>query len=172
MTPASGKSVWKAEGATVDRVVVYLSQLTRQCKIQHIHYVAFSRVKKLDDLYILNMNEAAMALDEDVNVEMQRLRTEASLELCYVPLYKIDPHKNKIAFNNARSLHKHFKDVEFEPNVLAADVIGFAETRLCRRDENVHLALKRFKLIRLDDTVKESVNRPNHGLALYVKEDF
>ena len=47
-------------------------------------------------------------------------------------------------------MHKHFKDVEFEPNVLAADAIGFAETRLCRRDENVHFTLKRFKLIRLD----------------------
>ena len=154
MTPESGKSVWKAEGETVDRVVVDLSQQTRQCKIPHIHYVAFSRVKKLEDLYILNMNEAAMALDDDVNVEMHRLRTEAALELCYVPLYKIDPHKNKIAFNNARSLHKHFKDVEFEPNVLAADIIGFAETRLCRRDENVHFTLNRFKLIRLDDTEK------------------
>ena len=161
LTPASGKSVWKAEGATVDGVVD-LSQQTRHCQIPHIHYVALSRVKKLEDLYILNMNEAAMALDEDVNVEMQRLRTEATLELCYVPLYKIDPHKNKIAFNNARSLHKHFKDVEFEPNVLAADAIGFAETRLCRRDENVHFALKRFRLIRLDDTEKESVNIPHH----------
>ena len=172
LTPASGKSVWKAEGATVDRVVVDLSQDKRKYQIPHIHYVAFSRVKKLEDLYILNMNEAAMALDEDVNVEMQRLRTEATLELCYVPLYKIDPHKNKIAFNNARSLHKHFKDVEFEPNVLAEDAIGFAETRLCRRGENVHFALKRFRLIRLYDTEKESVNRPHHGLALYVKEYF
>ena len=61
LTPASGKSVWKAEGATVDRVVVDLSQQTRHCQIPHIHYVAFSRVKKLEDLYILNMNEAAMA---------------------------------------------------------------------------------------------------------------
>ena len=118
------------------------------------------------------MNEAAMALDKDVNMEMQRLRTEAALELCYVPLYKVDPGKNKFAFNNVRSLHKHFKDVEMEPNVLAADAIGFAETRLCRRDENVHFALKRFRLIRLDDTEKESVNRPYHGLALYVKEYF
>ena len=173
LTPASGKSVWKAEGATVDRVVVDLSQENGGTKkIPHIHYVALSRVKKLEDLYILNMNEASMALDDDVNVEMQRLRTEAALELCYVPLYRIDPGKNKIAFNNARSLHKHFKDVEFEPNVLAADAIGFAETRLCRRDENVHFALKRFRLIRLDDTEKESVNRPYHGLALYVKEYF
>ena len=172
LTPASGKSVWKAEGATVDRVVVDLSQEKRIVKIPHIHYVALSRVKRLKDLYILNLNEASMALDDDVNVEMHRLRTEAALELCYVPLYKTDPGKIKIAFNNARSLHKHFRDVEFEPNVLAADAIGFAETRLCRRDENVHYALKRFRLIRLDDAEKESGIRPHHGLALYVKEYF
>ena len=150
LTPASGKSVWKAEGATVDRVVVDLSQEKKIRKIPHIHYVALSRVKRLKDLYILNLNEASMALDDDVNVEMHRLRTEAVLELCYVPLYKTDPGKIEIAFNN---------DVEFEPNVLAADAIGFAETRLCRRDENVHYALKRFRLIRLDDAEKESGNR-------------
>ena len=56
--------------------------------------------------------------------------------------------------------------------MLAADAIGFAETRLCRRDENVHYALKRFRLIRLDDAEIESGNRPHHGLALYVKEYF
>ena len=170
LTPASGKTVYKAEGATVDRVVVDLSQKDRKYKMPHMHYVAFSRVKKLEDLYILNMNEAALAVDNDVNIEMERLRREAVLELCYVPLYKIGSDKTKIAFNNARSLHKHFKDVEFEPNVLAADVIGFSETRLCSRDENVHFALRRFRLIRLDDTVKEANNRPYHGLALYVKE--
>ena len=169
VTPASGKSVWKAEGATVDKVVVDLSQKETR-KIPHIHYVAFSRVKKLEDLYILNMNEAAMALDDDVNIEMKRLRTDATLKLCYVPLYKIGSDKTKIAFNNARSLHKHYKDVQSEPNVLAADIVGFAETRLCSRDENVHFALKRFRLVRLDDTVKEANNRPYHGLALYVKE--
>ena len=82
LTPASGKSVWKAEGATVDRVVIDLSQEKRKQKIPHIHYVALSSVKKLEDLYILNTDEAAMALDDDVNVEMQRLCTEAALELC------------------------------------------------------------------------------------------
>ena len=46
LTPASGKSVWKAEGATVDEVVVDLSQDKRIRKIPHIHYVALSRVKK------------------------------------------------------------------------------------------------------------------------------
>ena len=94
------------------------------------------------------------------------------MELCYTPLYKVNPGKIKIAFNNARSLHKNFKDIEFEPNVLAADVIGFAESRLCKRGDNVQFALKRLRLIRLDDTEKESVNRPHHGLALYIKEYF
>ena len=88
VTPASGKTVWKAEGATVDKVVVDLSQ-TQTKKIPHVHYVAFSRVKKLEDLYILNMNEAAIALDDDVNIEMQRLRTEASLELCMFHCIKL-----------------------------------------------------------------------------------
>ena len=73
---------------------------------------------------------------------MQRLTTNASLELSYTPLYKIDPSRIKLAFNNAMSLHKHFKDAQFEPNVLSADVIGFAESRLCRRDEDVYFALK------------------------------
>ena len=66
-------------------------------------------MKKLEDLYILNMNEAAMTLDDDVNIEMKRLRTDATLELCYVPLYTIGSDKTKNAFNNARSLHKHYK---------------------------------------------------------------
>ena len=170
LTPASGKSVWKAEGATVDEVVVDLSQFKRIRKIPHIHYVALSRVKKLENLYILNMNEGAIDLDKQVTTEMHRLRTEASLELCYVPLYKVQPDKVKIAFNNARSLNKHFQDIEHEPNVLAADVIGFAESRLCARDQNVHFSLRRCNLVRLDDTQYESLNRPSHGLALYMKE--
>ena len=101
---------------------------------------------------------------------MQRLRTEASLKLSYTPLYKIDPSRIKLVFNNARSLHKHFEDVQFEPNVLSADVIGFAESRLCTRDEDVHFALNRFRLVRLDEAAHET--RPHHGLALYAKEHF
>ena len=87
-------------------------------------------------------------------------------------MYKVDPDKIKITFNNIRSLHKHLKDIEFEPNVLAPVVIGFAESRLCKRDENVQFALKRFRLIRLDDTGSESVKRTHRGLALYIKEYF
>ena len=102
LTPASGKSVWIAEGATVDRVVFDLSHEKTIRKIPHIHYVALSRVKRLKDFHILNMNEASMALDDDVNVETHRLRTEAVLELYYVPLYK----SNRKAMNRNWSNQK------------------------------------------------------------------
>ena len=170
LRPAAAKTVHKGQGITEDEVVVDLTQFKGVRKVPHIHYVAFSRVRKLENLFILNLNEAAIGLDEQVHVEMQRLRTEASLELSYTPLYKIDPSKIKLAFNNARSLHKHFEDVQFEPNVLSADVIGFAESRLCTRDEDVNFALNRFRLVRLDEAAHET--RPHHGLALYVKEHF
>ena len=49
LTPASGKTVYKAEGATVGEVVLDLSQDTKIRKIPHIHSVAISRVKKLEN---------------------------------------------------------------------------------------------------------------------------
>ena len=167
---AAANTIHKAQGITEDEIVVDLTQYKGIRKATHIHYFAFNRVRKLENLYILNLNEAAIHSDEHVTVEMQRFRTQAVLQLSYTPLCKIDPCKIKLAFNNARSLHKHFKDVEWEPNVLAADVIGFAESRLCTRDEDVHFALNKFRLVRLDETAHET--RPHHGLALYVKEHF
>ena len=84
----------------------------------------------------MNLNKAALGLGKQVTAKMGRLQTEAVMELCFIPLYKIDPGKVKIAFNNTISLHKDFKGLESEPNVLAADVLGFAESSLCERDQD------------------------------------
>ena len=82
---AAAKTIHKGQGITEDEAVVDLTQHKGVRKIRHIHYVAFSRVRKLENLYILNLNEAAIGLDEQVNVEMQRLRIEAALKLSYTP---------------------------------------------------------------------------------------
>ena len=82
LKPTAAKTLHKAQGATVDRVVEDLSQ-ERTKKVPHIDYAALSRVKKLDVLYILNLIQAAYALDERVTPEMQRLSTEATLELLF-----------------------------------------------------------------------------------------
>lgn len=103
---------------------------------------------------------------------MKQLKSEAPLEFCYIPLYKVDSCKIKIAFNNARSLHKHCKDIHFGPNVLFADVIGFAESRPCERDENSDFVLNNYRLFKLEVIQISSRNRPYHGIAVHKKQNF
>ena len=68
-------------------------------------------MRNLNNLHILNLNEDALAVDESVHVEMERLRQEACMNLCYVPVYKTESAKFKVVFHNTRSLHKHFCDL-------------------------------------------------------------
>ncbi|KAK3108678.1 hypothetical protein FSP39_013177 [Pinctada imbricata] len=168
LKPAAAKTVHKAQGSTVDKLVIDITQ-TRTRKMPYIHYVAMSRVRKFENLHILNFNDAALATDERVKDEMKRLREEAKLTLCYIPLYDVDPSHFKIAFNNARSFHKHFLDISVDPNILAADVIGIMESRLCRSDSNESYALDGFEMYRCDQKIRASGVRPSHGLVLYLK---
>ena len=94
------------------------------------------------------------------------------LELIFMVPKVFEPLKFDCIFNNARFLHKHFSDIEFEPNILSADVIGFAESRLCARDDSSHFAQKDFKLLRIDETGHNSGNRPYHMLALYIMDYY
>lgn len=134
LRPAAGKTVHKAQGCTFDKIVIDLSQ-TKVRKTPHIHYVALSRVRSVNYLHILNFNDQALAMDEKVLEEMERLKKEAPLQLCYIPLYQVNSNCFKVAYNNTRSLHKHFPQVKSEPNILASDIVGFSETRLCAVDE-------------------------------------
>lgn len=70
------------------------------------------------------------------------MKTEAPVQLCYVPMYQLNSNCFKVAFNNCRSLHKHFLQVKSEPNILASDVVSFSEIRLCSADEDNYLIMK------------------------------
>ena len=60
LRPATAKTVHKGQGITEDEVVDDLTQCKGVKKVHSIDYVAFSRVRKLENLYILNLNEAAI----------------------------------------------------------------------------------------------------------------
>ncbi|XP_061190534.1 uncharacterized protein LOC133198460 [Saccostrea echinata] len=147
LQPSAGKTIHKAQGATLSSAVISLAQ-TKQRKIPHIHYVALSRVRSLDGLFILDFNEKSLSKDENVDKEMERLR-ENRLKLSYSPLYSVCKDI-KFLFNNARSLHKHFFDIKSEPSVLAADVIGIAESWLCELDSEKDFTLEGFTMFRND----------------------
>ena len=171
LKPAAAKTVHKAQGSTMDEVVIDLSQ-SRTRKTPHIHYVAMSRVRKFENLRILNFNEDALAVDDRVKEEMKRLRENACMKLCYVPLYLVEENRLKVAINNARSYHKHFPDVSVDPNILAADVIGIMESRLCHIDAIDTYRIHGYDIYRCDQQIQSRCRRPSHGLLLYVRNGF
>lgn len=59
LQPSAGRTVHRAQGTTLDEVVIDLSQ-RKVRKNPHIHYVALSRVRSIEGLHILNFNEQAM----------------------------------------------------------------------------------------------------------------
>jgi exonuclease III len=75
----------------------------------------------------------------------------------------------KFVLNNARSLHAHIKDIQSDPNILNADVIGLAETRLTNDDRSECYNIQGYNFIRKDQAQTHYGTRPPHGVALYVR---
>jgi len=168
---SAGKTVYRAQGTTVNELVIDLSQRKTR-KIPHLHYVALSRVRSMKNLYIVNFNEKALMVDENVVQEMQRLG-ESRLQLCYVPLCELQLHNRfTIIFNNCRSLHKHFEDISVDPNVRSGDVVAVAESRLHGTDSSRQYLIDGFHLLRNDQKQNKPGVRPPHGLAVYIKDDI
>ena len=101
--------------------------------IPHIHYVGLSRVTTIDGLYITDLCQSKIAISSDVEAEMKHLRTKAKLDLSFIPFYKMSQSCFKMYFLNARSLHRHFKDIQ---NLTSAHIAIFSETRFTSYDSD------------------------------------
>ncbi|XP_028390711.1 ATP-dependent DNA helicase PIF1-like [Dendronephthya gigantea] len=84
---AAAKTVHRSQGDTQTQIVVNLN--TKRA-VSHIHYVALSRVTTMEGLYVSDLGEDKIAVDNNVVTEMQQLRTDRMLELCFTPLYNMD----------------------------------------------------------------------------------
>ena len=117
-------------------------------------------------LYITDLCESSkISIDPKVVPEMQLLRNEYKLDLCFTPLYMLANTDLKICYLNARSLHKHTEDVQKDTNYLSADITIFIETRFSQNDPDQMCAIEGYKLCRNDET--SNVNRLYHGTAVY-----
>ncbi|XP_053376955.1 uncharacterized protein LOC123529214 [Mercenaria mercenaria] len=145
LQPSTGRSVHRAQGSSLERVVIDLSQRKTR-KVPHLHYVALSRVRSIENLQILNLNENALHIDDQVKTEMQRLHEISILELCDTSL-------------------------EHDRNLLSTHIFGLAETRLNQPDSDSDYAIEGYCLIRNDQIGYNPCKRPPHGLAIYVRDD-
>ena len=141
--------------------------MTTKKAIPHIHYVALSRVTTIEGLYITNLCESKISVDPRVVKEMQLLRNEYKLDLCFTPLYMLENTALKVCFLNRRSLHKHIDDVRKDVNYLSADILIFTETRFSPHDADELYAIEGYELFRNDEI--SNLNRPYHGTAVYYR---
>ena len=108
--------------------------------------MALSRVTSIDRLYVTDLCENKIAVDPKVKVEMEKLRRERKLKLCFSPLYYIDQTSLKICYLNARSLRKHVEDVRKDFNFISADLAIFSETRFSPFDDDDIYSIDGFQL--------------------------
>ena len=166
LTQSAAKTIHKSQGLTYDEIVVK----TAPRKENHIHYVAFSRVRNLSGLQILDLNASKISVSGLVIEEMERLRTSASLKLCFSPIYELQEASLKCVFVNSRSFHKHYSDLNKNHLIRGADIIGIAESRLLCTDRNDQYTIEGYSIHRNDQIIQHPT-RPPHGLVIYSNDN-
>ena len=127
LTLAWATTIHKVQGLTLDEIVVDMKG-SRFSSGQA--YVAFSRVKKLEGLHILNFNEKVIKASDDVKTEMSRLndRVLSPLSVDTCPEDYIT-----ITLLNVRSLLAKVPDIECDKLFTSAGIHCFTETWLQSR---------------------------------------
>ncbi|XP_053407909.1 uncharacterized protein LOC128559625 [Mercenaria mercenaria] len=162
---SSAKTVHKAQGSTMAEAVIHFGSR----KVEHMHYVALSRVRNLASVKILYLNENNISVSSAVVGEMERLRATSSVKLAIPLVYKFPSDSFTILYHNCRSLNKHIFDLRNEMNFLAADVIALSKTRLHTSLPSVNYDLPGFKLFRNDGCLNSRNCQAYHGSAIYMK---
>ena len=124
LTLAWATTIHKVQGLTLDEIVVEMKG-GRFSPGQA--YVAFSRVKMLAGLHILNFTSKAIKKSIDVDNEMCRLNSNTLQPLPEAPY---DPSNVTFALLNVRSILAKLPDVRADKNLSCADILCFCETWL------------------------------------------
>ena len=117
-------TIHKVQGRTLQEIVVAMNG-GRFSPGQA--YVAFTRVKTLAALHILNFSSKAIKKITDVENEMMRLNSNL---LQYEPEVLCDPSYLNIALLNVRSILAKLPDISSDKSLRSADFVCFCETWL------------------------------------------
>ncbi len=168
LTLAAARTFHKAQGCSMDKAVMAFPDFRKA----GLHYVGFSRLTKMSGISILpgQFNADKIHVEELVQQEMLRLRSEAKLTLCYTPLTEIASSFIVASFN-AQSLHKHIDDIKNDWNIKVASVLGICETRLKEGEDMSRYQVEDFAFYHMEQSVSFN-QRPYHGVALYVRRHF
>ena len=93
-------------------------------------YVAFSRVKTLEGLHILNFNATAIKSSDKVQKEMDRLNTKLLVTVPQLQYHSLSNSHVTLALLNVRSITAKTPDILQDKYLGCANVLCFCETWL------------------------------------------
>ena len=157
---AAAKTIHKSQGSTMQSAAVHFGKR----KSDHMHYVGLSRIKKLCDVHILELNEKKISVSADVKAEMNRMLMSSLL----TPFLETPRNKLNIMFHNTRSLHAHIQDLRnaVAKGMYNCDVIALAESWLNVKDRDEDYLLPGYTMHRFD-AMSPSTSRPHKGMVIY-----
>lgn len=135
MVISEGITVHKSQGSTLKNVTVFIDGMDRS-----LLYVAFSRVTKLEGLFIIGNFHAPKSPDERhlPTNEMKRLRQFAMLELKFQHLRMIPNDSIQIVSYNIQSLRKHHSFVNNDEVFLNSNILLLQESWITEH-ENIEI---------------------------------
>ena len=136
---SSAKTIYKVQGQTMSQVVVDMTSGSRP----HQHYVTLSRMTRLQGLHLFIGLNGQIKVDKAIIQEMERMRRDTYITLCYKPV-SLNECNLVTIFQNAQNLRLHISLVQTDSTFLNADVIYFAETRLHEGDLDIDYAIEGF----------------------------
>ena len=159
---STARTIHKAQGSTVPEIVVNLENHT----FRNGCYVACSRVRELEDLFLVHFNKKQICTDKSVDSEMERLRLERPVILNsnFVRDYG---YSFALYYNNVQSMVKHVYQVNHDIIVAQCNILLFNETHVLNTDNEDMYTIDGYKQITLNTIRNESGRRKFRGLACY-----
>lgn len=163
---AAAKTCHRCQGDTMDSAVV---DFNGRC-FPHCHYVSLSRVKKIETLFIRDLNEKKIHIDATVVEEMQRLQKTMKL----IPSFKdlLEPSNHfTIYYQNVRSFNKHNRDGLQDIHIYHPDIMIFVESKLGSKDQDQDFTINGYIMQRFD-IINTDGSRFPYGIVVYNKENL
>jgi hypothetical protein len=172
MTPAYAMTIHKSQGSTFEKVCVDMTGCDSfsSATLWRFFYVAFSRIRKLENLYIMgSFTTASMKLPSEgtstVSAEMKRLRTSCALKLNYNNFQTLAINDVPIVYLNVNSLKKSLPNIVCDRWYLAAKILIFSETKTKKQED---IRIENFNVLcRTDHDTRNS-----YGVLCYIRDDF
>ncbi|KAL7291611.1 hypothetical protein TKK_0014650 [Trichogramma kaykai] len=127
LTPAEAITIHKSQGETYDKVCLDLRKLNKKYVTHSMMYVALSRVRKLEDIYLLG-RFIPLPKKKNNNIQeiIKEMNTNRQLQISLS--YDFPGNELKIIYHNVRSLKSNFSYIQNDDWYKQAHILILSET--------------------------------------------